>query len=222
MMSGRAAMTSAAETIRSLAFLRAANLREHLDAAGGLHQFRHPAEPGNHRLVPFLEIDARMPWQAQRYAHARHRRGRRVVRPVPRPFPAAPTSAPSVRIMSRMPATSRWLKACTATLARTSSATMSACKSEKVEHQVGLEREDLRHVGGDEGGDTRLFLAHARRAHGVAGDADDAGVLAEEIERLDGFLGQADDSRGREHARSIASVQQFHPAGRSSPGPRRA
>src|SRR5579862_8601832 len=40
-------------------------LREHLDAARRLHKFRHPAEPGNHWLVPFLEIDARMPWQAQ-------------------------------------------------------------------------------------------------------------------------------------------------------------
>ena len=33
--------------------------REHLDAAGGLDQLRHPADAGDHRLVPFLEIDPR-------------------------------------------------------------------------------------------------------------------------------------------------------------------
>jgi hypothetical protein len=36
-----------------------------------------------------------------------------------------------------MPAMSRWLKACTATLRRISSATMSACKSEKVRTRSG-------------------------------------------------------------------------------------
>ncbi len=39
--------------------------------------------------------------------------------------------------MSRMPATSRWLNACTATLARINSATMSACRSEKVSTRSG-------------------------------------------------------------------------------------
>ena len=34
-------------------------LLEHVDAAGGLDQLRHPADAGDHRLVPFLEIDAR-------------------------------------------------------------------------------------------------------------------------------------------------------------------
>jgi hypothetical protein len=48
-----------------------------------------------------------------------------------------PVSAPSVRIIARIPATSRWLKACTATLRRISSATMSACRSEKVSTRSG-------------------------------------------------------------------------------------
>ncbi len=67
------------------------------------------------------------------------------------------------------------------------------------QHQIGLKREDFRHVSGDEGGNARLFLAHPRRPHRVAGHADNAALFAEEIERLHGFLGQADDSLGREH-----------------------
>src|SRR6185437_4442681 len=34
-------------------------LRKHLDAASAFDEFRYPAEPGDHRLVPFLEIDTR-------------------------------------------------------------------------------------------------------------------------------------------------------------------
>ena len=73
----------------------------------------------------------------------------------------------------------------------------------KSQHQVRFERQDLADVGGGEGGDSRLLLAHARRPHRVAGDADDAVVFAEEIERLDGFFGEADDAGGWVHARII-------------------
>jgi len=41
---------------------------------------------------------------------------------------------------------------------------------------------------------------HLRRPDGVAGDADDAAILAEEIKRLDGFFREADDPAGRELA----------------------
>src|SRR3954471_13825692 len=34
---------------------------KHLDAAGDLDQLRHPADAGDHRLVPFLEVDAWTP-----------------------------------------------------------------------------------------------------------------------------------------------------------------
>ncbi len=84
------------------------------------------------------------------------------------------------------------------------------------EDEVGLEREDFLEVGGDEGGDARLLLAHPRRPHRVAGDADDAPFLAEEIERLHGLLGQADDALGRKHANHSARTMTttailFHP-----------
>src|SRR5262249_46432790 len=67
------------------------------------------------------------------------------------------------------------------------------------ENEVGLEREDFFKVGGGEGGNPRLFTAHPRRPHRVAGHADDAPLLAEEIKRLHGLLGEADDALGRKH-----------------------
>src|SRR4029079_15568944 len=68
------------------------------------------------------------------------------------------------------------------------------------QHQIGLERENFRNVRGDEGGDPRLLAADLRRSHRVAGDTDDAVLLAEQIQRLDGLFSQADDPAGRELA----------------------
>ena len=68
--------------------------------------------------------------------------------------------------------------------------------------EIGLERQNLRHVGRNESRDARLLAPHLRGPHAVARDADNAAVLAEEIKRLHGFLGQADDSFGGEHGAS--------------------
>ena len=69
-------------TMRSLALLCPARCRKHVDAAGDLDQLRHPADAGDHRLVPFLEIDSR-PARQPRRALARLLRA------------AAPASAPA-------------------------------------------------------------------------------------------------------------------------------
>ncbi len=66
--------------------------------------------------------------------------------------------------------------------------------------QVGLERQDLVEVRGNERGDPRLFPSHPRRAHRIARHADDAAILAEEIQRLHGLFRQANDALGRKHA----------------------
>ena len=58
----------------------------------------------------------------------------------------------------------------------------------KRQDQIGLQREDFRHVGADEGRHPRLLAPHPRRAHRVARNAGDAALLAEEIERLHGFF----------------------------------
>src|SRR5690606_7480841 len=64
------------------------------------------------------------------------------------------------------------------------------------EDEGRLQRADFFHVRGGERRDARLLLAHLWRAHGVARDADDAILLAEEVEGLYGLLGQADDALG--------------------------
>ena len=68
------------------------------------------------------------------------------------------------------------------------------------EHQIRLQRQDLWNVGGDEGRYPRLLAADLWRPHRIAGDTDDAILLAEQIERLHGLFGEADDPAGRELA----------------------
>ena len=220
MMSGAAAITASAVTMRSLALLCTRERREHLDAARDLDQLRHPLDAGDHRLVPFLEIDPRAARQSRGLFAHRVAAGPRSDTASASAFSAAPTSAPSVRIMSRMPATSRWLKAWTAMLRRISSAAMSACRSEKVSTRSGFERDDLLEVGRNERRDARLLAPHLRRPHRVARHADNAMLLAEEIQRLDGFFGQADDAGGRKHRGSIearaAMVETGFSSGRAS------
>ena len=108
--------------------------------------------------------------------------------------------APSVRIIAKMPAMSRWLKTWMATPARTRSATMFGLQVGEGQHEIGLERENLRDVRGDEGGNPRLLAADLRRPHRIAGDADDTVLLAEQIQRLDGLFGEANDPAGWELA----------------------
>ena len=65
------------------------------------------------------------------------------------------------------------------------------------EDEVGLERLDLVVARVEERRHLRL-LPRLRRPHRVAGDADDAIALAEQVERLGGLFGEADDA-AREH-----------------------
>ena len=64
----------------------------------------------------------------------------------------------------------------------------------EADHQVGLECHDLVDLAVEEGTDPRLLLARAARPHGVAADADDARLLAQQVQPLGGFFGQADDA----------------------------
>src|SRR6185437_336986 len=66
--------------------------------------------------------------------------------------------------------------------------------------QIRCQREDLGYVRRNEGRYPRLFAPHLRRPHRIARHADDPAVFSEEIKRLNGFFGQADDSLRREHA----------------------
>ena len=88
----------------------------------------------------------------------------------------------------------------------------------KAEHAVGPQFQDLVDLGREEGADLGLFLACPARPHRVAGDADDARLLAEQVQPLGGLLGEADDAlRARGEARSaIGFMGVALPAVRSS------
>jgi hypothetical protein len=62
------------------------------------------------------------------------------------------------------------------------------------QEEIRFQGEDLVDVRGREGARPRLLAASLRRAHGVTGDPDDAVPLAEQIQRFDGFLGEANNS----------------------------
>ena len=70
--------------------------------------------------------------------------------------------------------------------------------------------------------ETRGFPAGLGRPHAIAGDADDAMLLAEQVERLDGLLGQADDALGWKHSCPLV-VSEGKPfySGKAADGPRR-
>jgi hypothetical protein len=71
---------------------------------------------------------------------------------------------------------------------------MSPCRSEKVSTRSGRTARILFDVAAGEGEDLGFFLARLGRPHGIAADAGDAVLLAEGVEHLDGFGGQADDA----------------------------
>jgi len=67
------------------------------------------------------------------------------------------------------------------------------------QNEIRLQREDLVDVRRREGTHTGLLAASLRRAHDITGNAGDAVLLADEVQRLDGFLGEANNSARREH-----------------------
>jgi hypothetical protein len=73
----------------------------------------------------------------------------------------------------------------------------------KGQNEVRLEIQDFWNVGGDEGGDARLLAPDLWRPYRVAGNADDPILFAEQKKGLDGFLGETDDTAGRELAHKI-------------------
>jgi hypothetical protein len=75
--------------------------------------------------------------------------------------------------------------------------------------EIGLQREDLVDIRRGKGADARLLTASLRRAHNIAGDPDDAVLLAEQIQRFDGLFGKADNSSRRKHRTPRARVGSY-------------
>jgi len=66
------------------------------------------------------------------------------------------------------------------------------------QNQIRLQREDLVDVRRRKSAHARLLATSLWRAHDVTGDADDAVLLAEQVERLDRLFGEADNSGSAE------------------------
>ena len=68
------------------------------------------------------------------------------------------------------------------------------------ENEVRFERQDFRNVRGDERRHPRFLAPDLRRPHRIAGNADNPVLLAQQIQRLHGFLRETYDPAGRELA----------------------
>jgi hypothetical protein len=74
-------------------------------------------------------------------------------------------------------------------------------------YRVGW-RQEVRIGEADHSG---LLAASLRRPHNIPGDPDDAVLLAEQLERLDGLFGEADNSARREHQTFASSSKLNYP-----------
>jgi hypothetical protein len=130
-MSGARAMISSAVTIRSFAdFPPVRSAKMSIAPAASISSETQPmpeiigsSHSAKYTLGRRVKCAARWRAPASPAASSSARRSARS---------AAPTIAPSMRIMSKISATVRWLKASTSTPCRTSAATISACRSEKL------------------------------------------------------------------------------------------
>ena len=64
----------------------------------------------------------------------------------------------------------------------------------KANHAVGPQRNNLVDLGAKVSADLGLFLSSTRRAHGVARDADNAALFAQQVQPFGGLFGQTDDA----------------------------
>ena len=169
-----------------------------IDAAGGLNQLGYPSDAGNHRIVPFLEIDFRPPWQLPR-ENTRAGDDRRQ-------FVGQPIGA--IRGPDQRTERANHVENLRDS-ALIKGVYVHAVPDES-SRDIGLQVGDVRTRSGfrarifgmsaEVKADTRGFSPGSRWPDHVARDTHDAPILAEEIERLHGFLGQANDPLWREHS----------------------
>jgi hypothetical protein len=159
---------------------------------------RHPADAGDHRLVPFLEIHPGMAVELRRSsAHLRQpplelqRERLGLLRCADQRAQRADhvENAGDVAVVEGVHRN----------IAADQLGDDIGLQVGEGEDQIGVEREDLLEIRRDKRRDPRLLLAHPRRPHRIARHADDAALLAEQIERLHGLLGEADDALGWKH-----------------------
>ena len=93
----------------------------------------------------------------------------------------------------------RWLKAWTSIPTANEIGGNVGLQIGERQDQIGLQGEDLVDVRRREGAHARFLPASLRRAHNIAGDANDAVLLAQQVQRLDGLFREADNSARRKH-----------------------
>src|SRR5207302_5499170 len=74
--------------------------------------------------------------------------------------------------------------------------------------KIGLQGEDLVDVRRREGAHARFLTASLWWPRNIAGDGEDAVLLTQQIQRLDGLFGEADNSVRREHQTLAYSISQ--------------
>src|SRR5207342_1854389 len=161
-------------------------------------QLGDPADAGNHRLVPFLEIDLRPAPQRGRFALDR-REARLQAFSVGIRLVASPDECAEAADVVEDPVDA----------AMVADPHLDAVPNQfggdvgldvgKTHNEVRLQLQDLADLRRGEGADLRLLPACDRRAHGEAADADDAMLLAQRVQHFRGLLGEADDAL-RSHA----------------------
>ena len=187
-----------------------AQLGEHVDAAGDGHQLRHPADGADHRVVPFLEVHARP-------ARPRGRDGGDLG--VARLAGRDPRLGAIARLhqAGHQPQRGEDLGHAALVGDEHVEAGTDQLVGQRGLHvgeaddEVGLQRHDLVDLAVEEGRHARLLVARAARANGVAGDADDAVLLAEQVQPLGGFFCEADDALRTGHGGIVPGLALANP-----------
>jgi hypothetical protein len=99
-----------------------------------------------------------------------------------------------------MPSTLRWLKAWNFDAVADQLGGDVGLQVGKCEHQIRLQIQNLVDLRRGECDHLGFLPPCLGRADGIAADADDAVLLAEQVERLDGLLGETDDALRNGHS----------------------
>ena len=171
-------------------------IRKDIVATGDADQLRHPTDRRDLRLVPFLEIDP---------GPALELRGRRAD-PGQTVFEAGDERG-GLRFAADHAAERAQHAQDVGDAALVEHVDLHAATNQRrrdvglqvrePEHQVGLQRDDTVDLRAGECRYPRLLAPGTRRTDRETRNADDAPVLAEQVQRLGGLLGQADDARGK-------------------------
>src|SRR5690606_14241095 len=177
-------------------------LGEDIVAPGNAHQLGDPADAGDRRVVPLLEIDFRPARQPRGGVGNAIQAALQVVGVGGGAFVRAHQCTEPADVVEDAVDAAVVADPHLDTVADELGGDVGLDVG-KADHEVRLELEDLADLRAGEGADLRLLLAGDRRPYGEAADADDAVLLAEGVQGFGRLLGQADDAPRSGHGYSI-------------------